>query len=115
MAVFKDGERVDKVSDRHYEILASHGNYDAIPQNKMQKAMSDAAATKAQQQAKLSNFLVASLVDHLTNNLNLLHLLGATAVLGIDLMVVGNVWRVLDSLEAMSPCLIRMGTGISLS
>jgi len=57
MAVFRDGVRVDGgPSDRHFEILASHGKYDAIPQNKMQKAMSDAAATKAQQQAKLSNF-----------------------------------------------------------
>jgi len=57
MAVFRDGKRVDGgPSDRHFEILASHGNYDAIPQDKMQKAMSDAAATKKQQQAKLSNF-----------------------------------------------------------
>lgn len=56
MATYKDGKRVDKVSDRHYEILASHGNYDAIPQDRMQKAMSNAAATKSQQQAKLGNF-----------------------------------------------------------
>jgi hypothetical protein len=34
MATYKDGKRVDKVSDRHYEILASHGNIDAIPQSR---------------------------------------------------------------------------------
>ena len=36
MAVFggPDGKRQDKVSDRHYEILASHGNTDAIPQSR---------------------------------------------------------------------------------
>jgi hypothetical protein len=35
MATYRDGKRVDGgPSDRHYEILASHGNTDAIPQSR---------------------------------------------------------------------------------
>ena len=35
MVVFKDGKRIDGgPSDRHYEILASHGKIDAIPRDR---------------------------------------------------------------------------------
>jgi len=55
MATFRNGVRVDAPSDRHFEILASHGMADQIPQDRLEKAMSDAAATQAAQKQKLGN------------------------------------------------------------
>lgn len=42
-------------SDRHYEILASHGNIDAIPEDRREKAISGANAMIAEQRANLAN------------------------------------------------------------
>jgi len=55
MATYKDGKRVDGPSDKHFEILASHGKADQIPKDKLDKALSDAAATQAAQKKKLGN------------------------------------------------------------
>ena len=44
-----------QASDKHYEILASHGRFDAIPDDRRAKAISDANATIAAQRANFSD------------------------------------------------------------
>lgn len=58
MAVFggPDGRRIDGgPSDKHYEVLASHGRMDAIPRDRREKAISDANATISAQRANLAS------------------------------------------------------------
>ena len=44
-----------QASDKHYEILASHGKLDQIPDDRRAKAISDANATISAQRANLAN------------------------------------------------------------
>ena len=62
MATYRDGKRVDGgPSDRHYEILASHGNIDAIPQSRRSEFV--AAPAPRQNRGGIFNSGYISLTD----------------------------------------------------